>query len=732
MKEGLEVVMVNPFFNQPYDLMSPDGMIETIVPREGGVYEAVVVFDDIPHYFKGFDCGKEHVMFNLRSSVGQVGVTSRLLDLDLVKGRLMGKARVELVGLTEPGRALLGLLGTGARIAKLFAACPERLVRDPEYLTRMYGKHDRNGSPLLSFNMDGDHVEPRIERTDGHVIAYLPVLPEVYRYDPEKISSFLPTLALSLMKEGVSVRSLLGLLMEVDEGQPACPNASEMILLKTHRWQLKTMFARVADYCLEENVFHTTASLHQPDTDGCCDIYGIYGEGEDEVRTIPHEFFTLEYYRESVYFSDRKLLQELSINPNAIKAAFERAELQAGEVAATFLVKGEQLLNLRKTHWIRSLFDPNPNFPKPPISRHDIPIMDASIAQTPLYPILQAIEDDIITSQGILLSTHFPSPYMKRFLLSERVRSCLRAIYFLYPSHRYGKFFSHDDRAFLMDLSNNAIDIFWVMTDEDKLLQYTPKKGKDCGLFLPPTQIGQFYDTTLLGVYGSVAVEGNFEEDLQYILEGLLEMRNHVNHPQLYPDKPLGLVTGGGPGAMCLGNRVAKKVGILSCGNVCDFSSSSHKNINKEEPNPYLDGLMTYRLDKLIERQAEFNLDLPIILTGGIGTDFEYSLEEVRMNTGSTNPRPIILVGTKEYWKAKITHRFQQNIASKTIRNAEWISNCFYQVETAGQALAVYYAYFTNTLRLGPFYEPIQDGFYSTKELMESKTLHPYPFYHGN
>ena len=43
--------------------------------------------------------------------------------------------------------------------------------------------------------------------------------------------------------------------------------------------------------------------------------------------------------------------------------------------------------------------------------------------------------------------------------------------------------------------------------------------------------------------------------------------------------------------------------------------------------NPYIDAKVTYRLDRLVERQAEFHLDFPIFLMGGIGADFEYSLE---------------------------------------------------------------------------------------------------------
>jgi predicted Rossmann-fold nucleotide-binding protein len=120
---------------------------------------------------------------------------------------------------------------------------------------------------------------------------------------------------------------------------------------------------------------------------------------------------------------------------------------------------------------------------------------------------------------------------------------------------------------------------------------------------------------------------------------------------------------------------------------------------------------MTYRLDKLVERQAEFNLDFPIFLTGGIGTDFEFCLEEVRRKVGSTPAVPILLMGEKEYWKAKITTRFQCNLESGTIQGSEWLSNCFYVVKNAEKGLSVYREFFKGTLKIGKGGPVYPEGF---------------------
>ncbi|MFS8562931.1 MAG: hypothetical protein LVR00_00780 [Rhabdochlamydiaceae bacterium] len=159
---------------------------------------------------------------------------------------------------------------------------------------------------------------------------------------------------------------------------------------------------------------------------------------------------------------------------------------------------------------------------------------------------------------------------------------------------------------------------------------------------------------------------------------------------------------------MSLGNRVAKSLNILSCANIMDFRGKKGAVVNEQRQNPYIDGKMTYRLDRLVERQAEFNLDFPIFVMGGIGTDFEYCVEEVRRKTGSTEITPILLFGPASYWEQKITPRFQSNLQNGTIEGSEWVSNCFYCVSSAAEALEVYHQFFCGTLKIGnngPVYE---------------------------
>lgn len=696
-------------YSAPFDLITPDGKITELSAIHAGQMEISLLIENISSFFVGFQIDPSFIHFNLKSTLAQLGINSKIKEFFINSKTHTAQLKITLNAMGELAISLLELLTVGAYIGKLFAADPRRRVRDPEYLLRMFGRSDREGRPLLSLGgLQGSNLLS-LEKIEGHAVAYLSIQEGAIFYEPS-ILSFLPTLAKALHHPDLPVRTLLHL------HQKWIPHASrkaqkgEILLVRTLPLHVRTVFGKVVDHLLPKQFYHTTASILQPDTMASGDIYELYGHSDKEISHIPLEFYTLEPFREHVFFRDRDQLQNQLDNQELLFKVFETAPKPIENRAATIIFKSDQLLSLTEKDWIARPTPPH-EFPGLIHPHRQALLVQRYIEKQPSYPLLKAIEEGTITSQGVMFLRHFPSPMMKRDFLSSQVQRCIKALYFQHPSLSHSHFFSHEDRSFLLDLAKFAIPVFWVDRTSGRILQYIPKPEKDSGMFVPLQDVNTFLKATTFGIYGSCLIEGSFEKELTLLLQGILEMRSSLKHPLINSQIPIALITGGGPGVMEVGNRVAKQLGILSCANFVDFRGHDDINLYEQPQNPYVEAKMTFRIDRLIERQAEFNLDFPIFLMGGIGTDFEFTLEELRRKTGSTNFTPILLFGTPDYWKKKITSRFQCNLESGTIAGSEWVSNCLFCVQNATQGLKVYSDYFNHILPIGPTAPYYKEGF---------------------
>lgn len=709
-----------------FDLVTPDGFITQLTRLNALSSEAIVHIQKISPAFVGYQIDSSQVYFNIKSSLAQLGVNGSGSEYSLDPKTHTAQVKVILTAIGSVACAMLDYLQVGSYIGKLFARDDRRCVRDPDYLSRMFGRADRWGRPLLSLGGMHGSKELILEKIDGRTVAYLALKDGRLELDSSTMG-FLPTIAKALCYK-VRIREMLKLHQRWVPDKSRIVEPDEILLVKTQPLHIRTVFGRVVDDLLANGYHHTSANILQPDTEASGDIYELYGKSEKELSDIPIEFYTLEPHREHIFFSDRDQLQSCLENPDALFKAFSTAPFQETHLSAVFIVKGTQLLNLKSEDWI--VRQPKrQEFPGIAHGTRQALMVERYVEQQPAYPFLKSIDDELITSQGVLFTRHFPSPLLKSMLLSDQVQRCLKGIYFQLPSFSHGIFFSHEDRALLNDLAKFGIPVYWVDETTKKILQFVPKAERDTGMFVPLEHVDTFVKATIFGIYGSNLLEGTFEEELRTLFQGLIKLKKEVVHSQLNKDKPIALVTGGGPGAMEVGNRVAKELGILSCANIVDFSAKDGSVVNEQKQNRYVEAKMTYRLDKLVERQAEFNLDFPIFLIGGIGTDFEYSLEEVRRKIGTTAANPVLLFGPEEHWYKKIAARYHSNLEMGTIKGSEWVSNCFYSIQTAEEGLKIYKRFFEGSLPIGKNGPVYENGFATINSIDEiakpPTSLHP-------
>eukprot|EP00744_Colponema_vietnamica_P008950 GILI01012746.1.p1 GENE.GILI01012746.1~~GILI01012746.1.p1 ORF type:complete len:745 (+),score=207.56 GILI01012746.1:157-2391(+) len=706
-----------------FDLCTPDGVCTKAERINRSTVRIEGLIKNIHENFQGF-VFPEAISFNLKSSLSQMALkvdanTAKVNTLDKDAGT--ATFALDISAVTPLGILTLDYVIAGTYIGKLFCADPKRVIIGEDYVERAASQVDLKGTPLLSYGKGGETLN--LKRVGDRVVAFLPVTNGTYTYSGD-VHGFLPTIGAALSSD-TNFKRLLRLHQQFHEGHTRVSTPGNVLMVRTQPLHMRTMFARVVKELLPEGLHVTGSDIIEPtigegSNESDDRTFVFYGDSKTELTVVPVEFFSLESYREHVSFSLRKSLAHRCGMVGSILKAFKSMPRQ--NAAATFVCKGSQFDSMTDADWVVT------NPVKVPYVGAADPIKQLELAENYLfqqceYAILSAISVGDITSDGVLLLHYFPTPLLKSLLLSRQVIKRVKAIYFLSASRSHGSFFSHEDAGTLRDISTFGISVFFVDEAASTMHQFILKVGQAAGMFVPLERRSDYLNATCFGVYGSNLVAGDFEHELHQLLAGLQYLQRTCKHPFLNAEKPLALVTGGGPGAMEVGNRVAKSLGILSCGMFVDFGSLSAKpgaTINEQKKNPYVEAFMTYRPDKLVERQSDFNLDFPIFLTGGIGTDFEYALEEVRRKVGSVPAHPLVLFGTTEHWGGKLSGRYHENKLAGTIKGSEWMSNVPWICQTGKEALAVFTAFFEGRLPCGPAHPGNDRGYMVAAEVFPS------------
>lgn len=669
------------------DLVTPDGCIQSILSSDLNSLRVLMRIEGIAPDFCGFadqyhDILKhQHLQFNIKSTLAQIGLDGLLHEYVIDRENYAVDFVVHITAYGEYAQKLLSLLDVGCYIGRLFCSLPDRLVRTDYYVKRILNNNDWYGNPLLAIGNPDLHESLEFQTINNRVVAKLPLLPVVVRYK-ESIVGFFSTLIQALKKQ-VSVRHLLPLHQEViDEVRKA--SDQDILLVMTQPLCIQSMFAKVAKDCLPKGYAHTSANIIEPTTLYSGNIYELFGEHEEEITDIPLEFYMLQPHKEHVSLSDRNRLGAFLNQENYLFNHFEDIVCEPDNVnASTIIHKGSQFEDSVK--WNKTIRG-----------------KDKGTENYSEIKLLDMIEKDQIKSEGVLFTRYFPSYLIKPLLLNPKVLFYIKSIYFA-QSKPFDSFFSIQDRSMMVDLWMCDVPVYWVHFQNKRILKYVQKPSHSSGLFLPENMHSQYLNSALVGVYGSTVIEYYNHTELNDLLIGV---HNIIKNQTKTDHSAISIVTGGGPGMMQSGNNIAKQLEVPSCAHLVEFKNKESKKINA-----YIDGFMTYRLDELIKRQSNFNLDICLFFPGGVGTDAELAIEMVNRKAGAGPPSPMLLFGPVGYWENKVNALYTENLNIGTLKGIEWISNSIFIVRSTKEALFILEKYYTDELLIGKDHPYPKDGY---------------------
>ena len=142
-----------------YDLVTPDGYIEKISFQSEVLAHAELSIHEISPAFVGYQLDASRVVFNFKSILAQLGLHAVAKEITFDRMHSRADVFVEIHAIGSLAKRLLAQITPGMYIGKLFAMDERRCVQHPRYLSRMFGRSDREGDPLLSLGgMQGSEL----------------------------------------------------------------------------------------------------------------------------------------------------------------------------------------------------------------------------------------------------------------------------------------------------------------------------------------------------------------------------------------------------------------------------------------------------------------------------------------------------------------------------------------------------------------------------------------------
>jgi hypothetical protein len=231
---------------------------------------------------------------------------------------------------------------------------------------------------------------------------------------------------------------------------------------------------------------------------------------------------------------------------------------------------------------------------------------------------------------------YFPNLIEHTEICAAALRRKVARIVFRRASFEHGVFLSDRDHGRLADYEGLGLEVFWCNETRGHVVRHVFRGLR--GYFTTPDKVDRFRSTLVFAIYGSIkpltGPEIACTERLIESLRGLF-------------GSDIGILTGGGPGAMQQVTNTAHRLGLMV--------GSSFIETEDQEPNKCADFYQTFQARSRQSRQRWFEIaSFHIFLVGGVGTLEEIGLTLTDMKLGVIEAGPVVFLdssGGDFYWE---------------------------------------------------------------------------------
>ncbi len=258
-------------------------------------------------------------------------------------------------------------------------------------------------------------------------------------------------------------------------------------------------------------------------------------------------------------------------------------------------------------------------------------------------------------AKATLLLSYFPNLIEHTEICAAALNQRIARIVFRRASFEHGSFLSSRDHGRLADYEGLGLEVFWCNEHRNQIVRHVFRGLR--GYFTTPDQVDRFRSCLIFGVYGSTKpLDDQAVDQVERVLKNLLALFGN----------DIGILTGGGPGAMQQVTDVAHKLGLM-------VGSSFIETVD-QATNQCADFYQTFQARSRQARQRWFEIaSFHLFLVGGVGTLEEVGLTLTDMKLGVIEAGPIVFFDGSDgdfYWEGL---RIQLDAMAQQNRVPAWL-----------------------------------------------------------